>query len=1656
MNLHSTAPMYAFGNVAATTADDVTRNSAADSSDIVGSGAGVSGFGSFMGTVVDAVHDGGDRQIGNEFGITTQDSLENVNGRHTKKHRHKHKERGRTNEKKNKPKAEKERSSTSKSARERNSSGGKRRKHKYSESDSNSDAQEGHTAERSRKRTRQDQGKERYTRDWHEERGNIRRSQLRDEEYKTDKRRDSVDRSREGRSKDRQRGVNSHSDCKPSRSSDGNDGNATHKKVRTRDCKSSERRGTSGRYESTYSRGYRRSTSRTYSPQAFKTGSSSDSSHKSHKRKSTHIPRTDEGDKDKHKLKSGMHIDDLNRRENLVEGRLGSTGNGGYFAGFKTDKRHDKDNLTYGTPYLKDVPKFHRQREATVIGTDSLGTSGFFLARERERKKTARYFDDRVGSSAVPTDIPLAPPRISVEDNKELRKSPHEAAEFLPLSSTTSATGSNTRDARRLLYGRLLRENPSNTSTWLSLVALQAEALQGKHTKVLRKIVREKQLAILEKAVYANQSNEVLRLHYLRLSSELAETSELAKLWREAMAMFSASPALWNGYLLMRTTHFASYKFRQITSTFDRCLRTLTSYNERNSALHSQGAVQARTLRASTSSGELLSDPDLVRLMSQYFRVIWDAGHTELAIGWLQAVVEYNTFGQPSDAHSGVHVRSREFFEPFWDSEVPRFGERHTKGWRAHAVGDTRPYPIREGVEASGKANEYTSGELSSRDLEGSISTRGTGDTLDHLKRARASEREQWLWMELYRGIGEALPWHLGCGESGASVCEDFGISPVLLLRSPGNGACARMNTEETDSVEDADRMVLGEDVVESLVDIRCKADVLSMIKNALRSMGTPMPDSDASSWTQYDCVRQWCDVSSLLSPLAVDVAALHRATDATQDYLETEHVNEYSKTAQEYHTPTHGHSHPGDTDVSSVSMGGNEIELDSRTPGDRVGVASVGVPGREPWYASEDYFKTSQAVAHPTLMHTMRLDTEVNRIRPRCCDRVGLERAIGGQGQFYTPLPGYRDILRYRSTLGTSDPCIERLYKFCGRVIEQALMLFPDDEELLLGSVAWVVHGPDGALAIEDGIEKCKTLLSCARYGENYRLWYTYCQLELQLGNRKAARKAYARILSMRRQADIQQSAESVINPGQHSHPIGATLPSWDMWLILKGMTQLGLVQGEFYSVLHALVAFVKQPNANEKPIKKGALPMLSTTELMVAKRTYANIYSQLVFLSPDKALRWASTTARTPATETEDAVPPVHHPVGGSAMVHFIDCYALFEYLSPMYTPGDHTPVRSQPIPGVSGGEAAMRRLPSLDAAQSVYTEALQWMLGKGVYNQAMAKSQTLGALKRPKNMPVDVNGTGADEHEWTFVEPSSAVVETLLTGYVEMMVRHAQAHASPLNKSRQVLETALLLFPGNTYFLSQYILAEARQGLMTRRRQFMDNLLCLYFTVDLPITTWLFALQAEMVMRNPVHSRVISLLERAVANEYAISAPVIWHVYLRIALKKRLDTPTYFLSLSSGMGVAKGEKEGVDPEKRNKHTITATDGENATADVDASPKQSHERPTGETRTSGIREHEQLVTSNRAQARNGLLDNRACRSCSTENAEQKAIAANNKTVEEVFYRALEACPGTKSLYIHAVSNFSDNAEAWRIAVDLMQEKELRVRTPLEELELL
>eukprot|EP01134_Creolimax_fragrantissima_P005007 CFRG5007T1 len=1319
---------------------------------------------------------------------------------------------------------------------------------------------------------------------------------------------------------------------------------------------------------------------------------------------------------------------------------------------YKRDRQGDRENELFGKPYQGDVPSYNRSFKGLILGSGGRG------GREegKRRRPCMRYYEIQSSLDNVIENIV-----VPVSEESDERNAMIAVDDFIPLLGTITVSEETdtvenqkmkkdaANEAQRLELSRIVRENPHNISAWMQMVDFQAESLKKKHTKGMVKVVKERQLDILEKALHLNQNDEELILRRLSAARELLETSELAGLWRTAMFRFSASPAIWNGYLDMRETHFSSYTFSQMCSTWERCLATLAGVRD------GTVGVYAHMGRVAKVHGANEPDPELVNLICRYFRHMWMAGHTEKAIGVVQALVEYNSY-ERRDVSEGVQtsdstradtntnmntytqehkkkglrepVQSKEFFEPFWDAEVPRFGEVGARGWSAyvHSKNDNEhavEFSKSKSIKCSNTTADLSVGESVDGNSDKNVDVDGVGNI---------SDRDKWLWWEVNREIGEALPWHEGVAHNYAPV--HLGVSGFATVVGDESVNGAGVGSGQ-DLPDDADRIVLGQDVIEAVVRLPCPDDVLTLIKETLRMMGMTLPTSTESSWTLHNHLRQRSDLAFLLTPLSIEMAHLYRTNGAAE---------------------TMGMSVSGGESIRAM-----ELQTDSGVNlNEYVCNTNEEFSPRQvcPWYWNSTYDLGTKA--------TLSGGREKGR---EWGQNIQLRNEVE-----LDLLYGYN--YRYSSVVG------HRSANGIGReILRQAIQLFPNDEELLIANVTMIADdgGPppessglklQSECGVKQGIKYCKELLQQPGCGENYRLWYMYGQLELKAGNKKSARKVYDRILAVKKlsvpRATVSMDAGMGVRVGTDLNE-GIESEVWGIWLIVRGRAELEIRQGRVYAALCVLVDYVmdrtvstkhassqvsetqtqtpcaSQSRTHPSSLESNALP---ASKLAAAKRVYANIFDVLTSVSYDQTVYRLSMQSQTTAnsypqsqsrhTQAQSTAnrSACTHPVNGPSFVHFIACYALLEYLSSSYTPTDDstTPqtflissITSTPTEAdakrtssASVHEGYMLSVPLLARVEAIYTRALEWAIGEGAYISAMYRAKSLGDLCPHRSTPTHVDiaansnaktltstyfdvetpvqsntndssypsqiCTLREPHApWKFTSPPVFGAECLLQNFVDLISTHVDKHPESCSRLRGVIETAILLFPGSTYFLSRYILFEARFGLLGRPRRFFNNLLNEYSSVELPITTWLFSIHAECVARVPVQNRIISLLDRAVNNPFARTAACIWHLYLRVVAGKRIDLPSHPL--------LRGDKQD---------------------DV------------------------MLVMATRHV--------------------QKNDANYNKKVESIFYRSLEACPGVKSLYIEAIASFADSTDVWQVAVDLMQEKELRVRTPLEELELL
>lgn len=247
-----------------------------------------------------------------------------------------------------------------------------------------------------------------------------------------------------------------------------------------------------------------------------------------------------------------------------------------------------------------------------------------------------------------------------------------ESKQLLPLESREDTANMVKVEE----FNRKLRENPCDVQLWMKFVSFQDELMKGpsmytidkselESRKISLKLILEKKLSILERAIDSNQKNVELKLARLKLCEEFWEPATLLKEWQKLVFLHPNDPQLWQKYLLFCQSQFSTFSVSKVNNIYGKCLSTLSTVLD----------------------GSMVSHPALPGTEEVIFAVflqqchfLRQAGHSEKAISLYQAMIDF-TFFKPHSVKDMSTKDQVEFFEPFWDSGEPRFGEKGAKGW---------------------------------------------------------------------------------------------------------------------------------------------------------------------------------------------------------------------------------------------------------------------------------------------------------------------------------------------------------------------------------------------------------------------------------------------------------------------------------------------------------------------------------------------------------------------------------------------------------------------------------------------------------------------------------------------------------------------------------------------------------------------------------------------------------------------------------------------------------------------------------------------------------------------------------------------------------------------------------------------------------------
>ncbi|XP_022104815.1 protein NRDE2 homolog [Acanthaster planci] len=395
--------------------------------------------------------------------------------------------------------------------------------------------------------------------------------------------------------------------------------------------------------------------------------------------------------------------------------------------GFFIDVKADRSNLCFNSLHFTDIVAYHRVGQS-CLGLDTQRQSVTWKSATKAKKKhkaesnTFRYFtrdlvdlvDDNVEVHVGSTEVSQAQtfqqrtnPTQSTDSYIPIDRPSPPRLDFDPLRiydpSTQAYLGSTLESGCSNLekpyqqsaptiaghsaftktvasYNRHLHEDPHDIPKWLEFVHFQdnadydrqlsagchddaSTAKQG-NRKRRAKLIAEKKLAILDKALLRNPNSVPLQLEQLEIGKEFLDGSEQTRQWEKLLKSNPDDIALWREYLLFKQSSFSSFSISKVAGLYGKCFQTLVA---RQADLDGVEAVDLES--------HLL---DLFVSLCHFWR---QAGHTEKAVAAFQAMIELNCFCPPQ-FQQDVHLQGQvAFLETFWDSAEPRFGERGARGW---------------------------------------------------------------------------------------------------------------------------------------------------------------------------------------------------------------------------------------------------------------------------------------------------------------------------------------------------------------------------------------------------------------------------------------------------------------------------------------------------------------------------------------------------------------------------------------------------------------------------------------------------------------------------------------------------------------------------------------------------------------------------------------------------------------------------------------------------------------------------------------------------------------------------------------------------------------------------------------------------------------
>lgn len=455
--------------------------------------------------------------------------------------------------------------------------------------------------------------------------------------------------------------------------------------------------------------------------------------------------------------------------------------------GINSSDKHDYQQAYKGALGASENAAFlwsPDQRSYQVVPARSLQ---YALSKSKDDKKSpfeGRYCEK--GATVVETR------KIQKKTPGELAREEAQYGPFvIPVSIDPNQTEVQSISEQQEMEGRFMARNrelssslvaePNNIALWLDLVRLQdeyASLITGSYRKQsisagrTSRVVLEKKLEIYKRALEKNPGQVDLLVGKLEVVNLLYGPKEANEAWSSVLADENTDlPALWLAYIKFVQSHFTSFSIERFRTVYTSAIRYLNRSRARN-----RDEVE-----------NIIAD-----ILVRAALVEHQAGYTERAVALYQGLIEIN-FNAPehvktayekaarsytssansalvNDLLSASRTRLLSLFQAFWDSGLPRFGERDAKGWNRYflAHDELKPSlelydPLEDESEERESRMDVLQGFTHSQEFEVSNKTldqRFSEDYVDDSQQTsddipdQAEELGKWIKAERVRAQG--------------------------------------------------------------------------------------------------------------------------------------------------------------------------------------------------------------------------------------------------------------------------------------------------------------------------------------------------------------------------------------------------------------------------------------------------------------------------------------------------------------------------------------------------------------------------------------------------------------------------------------------------------------------------------------------------------------------------------------------------------------------------------------------------------------------------------------------------------------------------------------------------------------------------------------